>query len=53
MLFTLLYNIVLLELQTEIYNIIKKRIYKRFNNALCLDYKIENINKYINQWIII
>lgn len=52
MLLTLIYNIVLLELKNYSYKIIKNQLYRRANNAICLNYKIKEINKYLN-WIII
>lgn len=52
MLITILYNIVLLELKNQSYKIIKKQVFKHLNNAICLNYKIKELNKYLN-WIII
>lgn len=52
MLLTLIYNIVLLELKNYSYKIIKKKLYKQLNNTIGLNYKIKEINKYLN-WIII
>jgi hypothetical protein len=52
MLLTLIYNIVLLELKNYSYAIIKKQVIKQLNNAICLNYRINEMNRYL-KWIYI